>query len=133
MIREAPARPPGMASLFTAALGQSADLVQTEFRLARAELSEKLAAVRNGLVMIIISAILLIVALGMMLQALVGVLIDAGMSPPLAIALVAGGTAVLGMALFLIGQRRLKPTALTPDRTLGSLSADGRMIKDTVT
>ena len=32
----------------TAALAQSADLLQAEFRLARAELSEKLAALRSA-------------------------------------------------------------------------------------
>ena len=94
----------------TAALSQSADLVQAEFRLARAELSEKLAALRAGLVMMAVGAILLIVSLGMLLQALVSVLIAAGVSPPVAILLVAGGTAVIGLVLFLMGQKRLEPS-----------------------
>lgn len=132
MIRESHLRRPGVVTLLTGALGQSADLVQAEFRLARAELSEKLAALRYGLVMMAIGAILLIVALGMLLQALVGGLIAAGMSPPLAILLVAGGTAVVGLVLFLMGQKRLEPEALTPDRTLDSLSADSRMVKETL-
>ena len=102
----------------TAALGQSADLLQAEFRLARAELAEKLSALRPGLVMMAIGAILLIVALGMLLQALVRALIAADVSPPVAILLVAGGTAVIGLVLFLMGQKRLEPTALAPDRTI---------------
>jgi hypothetical protein len=132
MIGHAPLRRPGVVPLFTAALGQSADLLQTEFRLARAELSEKLSALRYGLVMMAIGAILLIVSLGMLLQALVGALIAAGVSPPVAILLVAGVTAVVGLVLFLMGQKRLEPTSLTPDRTLDSLSADSRMIKETL-
>jgi hypothetical protein len=132
MIGQSPLRRPGVVTLLTAALGQSADLVQAEFQLARAELSEKLGALRYGLVMMAIGAILLIVALGMLLQALVGALIAAGMSPPLAILLVAGCTAVVGLVLFLMGQKRLEPTALTPDRTLDSLSADSRMVKETL-
>ncbi len=127
------ARRPGVVTLLTAAIGQSADLVQTEFRLARAEISEKLAALRVGLVLMVVGAIFLIVALGMVLQALVSVLIAGGMSPPAAILLVAGGSAVVGLVLFLIGQKRLAPDELIPDRTLTSLSRDGRMMKESVT
>lgn len=126
-------RRPGIATLVTAAIAQSADLVQTEFRLARAEIAEKLAALRVGLAMMAIGAIFLIVALGMLLQALVSVLIAGGMSPPVAILLVAGGGAIIGLVLFLMGQRRLDPEELVPDRTLTSLSRDGRMMKETVT
>jgi hypothetical protein len=126
-------RRPGVVTLFTAAIAQSADLVQTEFRLARAEVSEKLAALRIGLALMAVGAIFLIVALGMLLQALVRVLIAAGLSPPAAILLVAGGAAVIGLVLFLTGQKRLSPEELVPDRTLNSLSRDGRMMKETVT
>ena len=126
-------RRPGVVTLFTAAIAQSADLVQTEFRLARAEVSEKLAALRIGLALMAVGAIFLIAALGMLLQALVSVLIAAGMSPPAAILLVAGGAAVIGLVLFLMGQKRLSPEELVPDRTLTSLSRDGRMMKETVT
>ena len=126
-------RRPGVVTLFTAAIAQSADLVQTEFRLARAEVSEKLAALRVGLALMAVGAIFLIAALGMLLQALVSVLIAAGMSPPAAILLVAGGAAVIGLVLFLMGQKRLSPDELVPDRTLTSLSRDGRMMKETVT
>ena len=126
-------RRPGVVTLVTAAIAQSADLVQTEFRLARAEIAEKLAALRVGLAMMAAGAIFLIVALGMLLQALVSVLIAGGMSPPAAILLVAGGAAVVGLVLFLMGQKRLDPEELVPDRTLTSLSRDGRMMKETVT
>lgn len=132
MIGQAPPRRPGVVSLLTVALAQSADLVQTEFRLARTEVSEKLAALRYGLVLMAIGAILLIVALGMLLQALVGALIAAGVSPAVAILLVAGGTAVVGLVLFMMGQKRLEPSSLAPDRTLDSLSADTRMVKETL-
>jgi hypothetical protein len=126
-------RRPGVITLATMALSQTADLVEAEFRLARAELSEKMAALRVGLIMIVIGAVFLIVALGMILQALVGVLIAAGMSAPLALLVIAGGAAVLGLVLFLIGQSRLKPAELAPDRTLDSLSRDSRMVKETLT
>lgn len=124
---------PGVVTLLTAAISQSADLVQTEFRLARAEVSEKLIALRAGVVMMVVGAIFLIVALGMVLQALVSVLIAAGLSPAAAILLVAGGAAIIGLVLFLMGQKRLSPDELVPDRTLTSLARDSRMVKETVT
>jgi hypothetical protein len=68
----------------------------------------------------------------MLLQALVSGLIAAGVSPPVAILLVAGGTAVIGLVLFLMGQKRLEPSTLAPDRTIDSLSADSRMVKETL-
>jgi len=122
-----------MATLATMALSQMTDLLEAEFRLARAELSEKMSALRAGLIIILLGAVFLIVALGMVLQALVAVLIAADISAPVALLLVAGGAAVLGLMLFLIGQRRLKPAELTPDRTLKSLSRDSRLVKETLT
>jgi len=126
-------RRPGVVTLATTAMAQTADLVQTEFRLARAELSEKMGAFRSGLIMILVGAIFLIVALGMALQALVGVLIAAGLSPAAAILLVAGISAIVGVVLFVVGQNRLTPSELAPDRTLNSLSRDSRMVKETLT
>ena len=125
-------RRPGVVTLMTGAMSQTADLLQTEFRLARVELAEKMDAVRGGLLMIVLGTIFLIAALGMILQALVGLLISAGMSPPAAILLVAGGATVLGVVLFMIGKNRLQPSELTPDRTLNSLSRDSRMVKETL-
>lgn len=126
-------RRPGMVTLATMAISQMTDLLEAEFRLARAELSEKMSALRAGLIIILLGAVFLIVALGMVLQALVAVLIAADISAPVAFLLVAGGAAVLGLMLFLIGQRRLKPAELTPDRTLKSLSRDSRLVKETLT
>jgi hypothetical protein len=91
-----------------------------------------MSALRSGLIMILLGAIFLIAALGMLLQAMVSVLINAGVSPPVAILLVAGGAAVLGIVLFLMGQTRLQPAELSPDRTLNSLSRDSRMVKETL-
>ena len=65
-----PLRRPGVVTLATAAFSQTADLLQTEFRLAKAEFAEKMTALRAGLIMILVGAIFLIAALGMLLQAL---------------------------------------------------------------
>jgi Putative Actinobacterial Holin-X, holin superfamily III len=125
-------RRPGVVTLATAAFSQTADLLQTEFRLAKAEFAEKMTALRAGLIMILVGAIFLIAALGMLLQALVALLINAGASPSVAILVVAGGAAVVGLVLFVMGQKRLDPDELSPDRTLNSLSRDSRMVKETL-
>jgi uncharacterized membrane protein YqjE len=127
-----PLRRPGVVTPATAAFSQTADLLQTEFRLAKVELAEKMTAVRAGLIMILLGAIFLIAALGMILQALVSILINSGVAPSVAILLVAGGSAVIGLVLFLMGQNRLDPAELSPDRTLNSLSRDSRMVKETL-
>ena len=127
-----PLRRPGVVTLATAAFSQTADLLQTEFRLAKVELAEKMTAVRGGLIMMLIGAIFLISALGMILEALVSILINSGVSPPAAFLLVAGGAASVGLVLFLMGQKRLNPSDLAPDRTLNSLSRDSRMVKETL-
>jgi Putative Actinobacterial Holin-X, holin superfamily III len=133
MLSQTTLRRPGVVTLTTAAVSQTADLIQAEFRLARAELAEKMTAFRAGMIMILLGAIFLIAALGMVLQALVAALIAAGLSAPAAILLVAGGAGVVGVVLFVMGQNRLKPDELTPDRTLNSLSRDSRMVKETLT
>jgi uncharacterized membrane protein YqjE len=125
--------PAALTSLIASAISQSNDLVQAEFRLARAEISEKLAATRSGLAFMAIAAVLLIASLGLLLQALASLLIANGVSPPLATVIVGGAIALLGIALFLIGQRRLSPRQLAPKRTLRSLAQDKRVVEDAVT
>ena len=92
-----------------------------------------MSALRGGLIMIVLGAIFLIAALGMILQALVSVLIAGGVSPPAAILIVAGGAGLVGLVLFLVGQSRFNPAELAPDRTFNSLSRDSRMVKETLT
>lgn len=123
----------GLTSLIASAISQSNDLVQAEFRLARAEVSEKLAATKSGLAFMAIAAVLLIASLGLLLQALVSLLIAHGVSPPLATVIVSGVIGLSGIALFVIGQRRLSPRQLVPKRTLRSLARSKRVVENAVT
>ena len=88
---------PGMVALVTDALGRSADLIQTEIRLARVELGEKADALKttvvSGLVMMLVGTVFIIGALILVLQALVAALIESGVNPAVAILIVAGGSA----------------------------------------
>jgi len=128
---------PGVVALVTDALGRSADLIQTEIRLARVELGEKAdalkASVVSGLVMMLVGTVFIIGALILVLQALVAALIESGVSPALAILIVAGGSAVGGVLVLLAGKKTIGAVDPTPTRTITSLQNDARMAKESLT
>ena len=128
---------PGVVALVTDALGRSADLIQTEIRLARVELGEKAEALRtslvSGIVMMLVGTVFMIGALILVLQALVAVLIESGVTPAVAILIVAGGSAVGGIVVLMAGKKTLGAVDPTPTRTITSLQNDARMAKENLT
>lgn len=128
---------PGIVTLVTDALGRTADLLQTEVRLARAEVVEKAEAFRatlvSSIVMMLVGTIFLIAALVLVLQAVAAALINGGMAPHWAILIVAGGSAVGGAALLFSGKKLLGNVDPTPVRTINSLQSDARMAKEKMT
>jgi uncharacterized membrane protein YqjE len=128
---------PGVVALVTDALGRSADLIQTEIRLARVELGEKAdalkASVVSGLVLMLIGTVFIIGALILVLQSLVAALIQSGVNPALAILIVAGGSAVGGIVVLLAGKKTIGAVDPTPTRTITSLQNDARMAKESLT
>jgi drug/metabolite transporter (DMT)-like permease len=117
----------------TDAFSQAADLVHLEFRLARTEVQEKATAVQAGLMFIIPGAVLLAAALFLVLQAIVVGLVQAGVPAWLATLLVAIGSIVVGGILVMVGKKRLQPSRLIPERTLGELSRDSDLVKEKLT
>lgn len=128
---------PGVVGLVTDALGRSADLIQTEIRLARAELGEKADAFKttlvSGLIMLLVGMVFLIGAVILVLQAVVAALIQSGVNPALAILVVAGGSALGGIVLMLAAKKTLGAVDPTPTRTIDSLKNDARMAKESLT
>lgn len=128
---------PGVVALVTDALGRSADLIQTEIRLARVELGEKAEALRtslvSGIVMMLVGTVFIIGALILVLQALVAALIESGVTPAVAILIVAGGSALGGIVVLLAGKKTLGAVDPTPTRTIASLQNDARMAKENLT
>ena len=125
---------PGVVALVTDALGRSADLIQTEIRLARVEIGEKAEALRtslvSGIVMMLVGTVFMIGALILVLQALVAALIESGVTPAVAILIVAGGSAVGGIVVLMAGKKTLGAVDPTPTRTITSLKNDARMVKE---
>jgi uncharacterized membrane protein YqjE len=119
---------PGIVTLVADALSRSADLLQTEFHLARAELGEKAEAFRASLVaglsLMLIGCVFLIGAIVLLLQAVVAALVESGVTLPLATLIVAGGSALGGIVVLLAGRKTIGSVDPTPERTMDSLERD---------
>ncbi len=119
-----------LTSLFTTAATQLSLLVRTEVRLARAEVSQKVALAGLGIGLIGCAAVLAIPTLVLLLMGLAAWLTQRGLSPAAADAAVGAGGLVVAIVLMLVGLSRLRPEALTPERTLSQLRKDTAMAKD---
>ena len=113
-----------LTDLFGAALAQLAKLLQNEFDLARAELSEKAGEIGNALKFILAGAVIVIPALVMVLFAIARWLASLGMSEALADLIVGVVAAALAFILIGLGLRRLSAGALKPTVTLDQISRD---------
>lgn len=110
--------------LLAGVFAQLSDLVRGEIKLARTEMTQKLAGAGIGIGFIAGGAIVTIAALVLILSALAAWLVDLGASDPLA-DLLAGlvGLLVSG-ALVWLGLGRVRAGALVPDRTINQLQRD---------
>ena len=106
------------------AFEQLSQLVQTEIRLARAELADKAAQAGVGVGLLFGGLLFMVPALVLFLIALALFLTGRGMSP-VAAHLLAGlaGAAISGL-LIMAGLARLKPSSLTPDTTIRQIQKD---------
>jgi uncharacterized membrane protein YqjE len=106
------------------AFEQLSQLVQTEIRLARAELAEKATSAGIGVGLLFGGLMLIVPALVIFLIALALFLVQQGMSPVGAHVLSGLVGAVLGGVLIGIGLQRLKPSSLSPDTTIRQVQKD---------
>src|SRR5947209_5724447 len=107
-----------LTSLLTHVVSEVAYLLQTEIRLARAEMSEKLAAAANGGVLLGAAAALLLPAVLMLLLDITRWIEIAGLPDQWGLLIVGVVAALAGLLLAVAGARRLKRSALVPRRTL---------------
>jgi hypothetical protein len=121
-----------LPQLFTDSLSQVAKLFQTEIRLAKAELAEKAGAAATALAFVAAGAVLALAALVILFQAIVALLVEAGLSPALASFIVAIAAAAVGGVLAYMGINRLKPANLSPDKTLHQLQRDVDVAREQV-
>jgi len=106
------------------AVEQLSQLVQTEIRLARAELADRAARAGMGAGLVFGGLLLMVPALVLFLIALALFLTQMGMSPVAAHLLAGLLGAIASGVLIIVGVGRLKPSNLTPDVTIRQIQKD---------
>jgi predicted phage tail protein len=113
-----------ISQLLGEALGELSKLIQTEFAIARIEMSEKLASIAGAGKLIGAGAAIALASLVVILMAIAAALMRAGL-PDWAADLCTGGVAaIVGVGLILAGLSRLSSRSLTPSTTLDELQRD---------
>jgi hypothetical protein len=104
-------------------------LVRGEIRLARAEVTDAGRKMATGVETMGAGALVLLVALIVLAQALVLALAKY-MDPGLAALAVGGGLGLVGAILVLVGRRAVSSVQIMPERTLEQTSRDMRLAKE---
>jgi len=115
---------PSIQRLLADALRESTDLARKEFTLFRTEMSDNVRTIAMGLVMVIAAAVVSILALIWLTQALVDWLATKVDSHALAALIVGGALAVIAIILGLYGRSAMSKTSIAPTRTARSLQQD---------
>jgi uncharacterized membrane protein YqjE len=119
-----------ITSLLTRVGSEIAYLLQTEIRLAKTELGEKLGRVAGAGIKIGAGAVLALAGLIVLLLAIVQWLAVAGLPYEWGLLIVGGIVLIVGAALLMSGSRNMKGSALVPQRTIDQLKADLSIMKD---
>lgn len=131
MTIETPGRP-STPSLFADALSQMTSLFETEIRLVRTEVSEKISAAINAIIVLLVAAVLLLVGLFIVLFGIVQLVIFFGLVAWQAYFLVGGAFAIIGAIVLYVALRKLSADNLTPKRSLKQLGKDAGIVKEQV-
>src|SRR5262245_12904016 len=121
-----------LTSLFTDTVAEVTHLFQTEIRLVRAELNEKLSRAASSGVLIAAGGGVMIPAVFILLLASVRWLAVAGLPEHWGLLLVGLAVAGIGAGLLMKGINNLKGSALVPHRSIEQVRADLSMAKDQV-
>jgi hypothetical protein len=119
-----------ISRLFGDALETFSKLLQTEVRLARAELSQKASQAAIGVGLLAGATLLLIPSLVLFLLALAAWLTQFGLSPIASYALSGLVALIAAGALALMGMARLKPASLAPQVTISEVRQDVAAAKE---
>ncbi|SFK18087.1 phage holin family protein [Methylocapsa palsarum] len=122
-------RRPSTPELFVEVATHAADLVQSEFRLARSEVREMVDKLIRIVASFVVSAVLMAVALFLLLQALVDWLVVLKFRADFAELAVGLGAALIGGAVFSAAWRAGKAVTLAPERTIRQVVKDANVVK----
>lgn len=107
---------------------ETRDLVRTEVRLARAELSQKVAQIESGVVFLAGGGLVAFAGFLVLLFAAVFGLAN-WIDPWLSALIIGAIIVVVGVVMLMKGRNNLKASSLTPDRTLDSVRRDAELAK----
>ena len=109
-----------IGSLVNDIVGNVQQIIRSEVRLAKAEVSEELTKARRAMIWLVAGAVLATMAFGFLLLAVVYMLAQF-VQPWVAALIVAVGSGAIGGALVAIGATQLKRVSLPPSRTVTSV------------
>ncbi len=131
MTYETPGRP-STPSLFADALSQMTVLFETEIRLVRTEISEKISFAVKAVIALLVAAVLALAGLFIILFGIVQVVIALGVVAWLAYFIVGVVIAAIGGGAALFGINRLSAEKLMPKRSMDQLGKDATIVKEQV-
>lgn len=123
---------PSTPSLFADALSQMTTLFETEIRLVRTEISEKISQAVKAVVVLLVAAVLMLVGLFIILFGVVQLVIYFGVIYWLAYFIVGGGIAVIGAIALYVALNRLSTDNLMPKQSIDQLGKDASVVKEQV-
>ena len=121
-----------IASLLTHVASDLAYLVQTEFRLARTEMGEKLSEASNAGVYLGLGGAIALAGLIVLLFDVARWIALAGLAYEWSLLIVAVVALAIGAALAMTGVSRLNGSAFVPERTLEQMRSDYVVAKEQV-
>jgi uncharacterized membrane protein YqjE len=121
-----------LTSVLTQVFSEVAYLLQTEIRLAKAEMSENIGRAANGGAFIGAGAVFALAGLFVLLLGAVRWLAVAGLPEQWGFTLVGGVVVVLGVVVLMKGIRNIRASSLVPERTVGQMRADFSVLKEQV-
>lgn len=130
MTDRAQSNPTDAPQLIRDLVKQGARLFRDEVALARREVGRNVSRAGAGLVMMGVAAILLLTALNLLAGAAVTLLVQVGLSVPLASLAIGAGALLVAAVLFFLGKARLDPKKLAPERAMAGLRRDVETIKE---
>ena len=121
-----------IGQLLTDIVNEVTALMQTELRLIKVEMNEKVGKLANGGVLIGVAAVCLIAGLGIAFLALTEWLIVAGLPREWSLTIVTLAALVIGGLIALRGISKIKSTEMMPERSLHHMRQDIHTIKEHV-
>ena len=109
-----------IGSLVNDIVGNVQEIIRSEVRLAKAEVTEELTKASRAVIWLVAGAVIAVMALGFLLLTVVYVLAHF-FQPWVAALIVALGSGAIGGALAALGASQMKRVSLTPPRTITSV------------